>query len=314
MKDNYYTLVVDADTIIYRMSSFLEENYIEVEYQNNGRKKKFKNITEFKGRKKTELGGWLGDLNESRKGQKPFLLKDFEIIYKSKVIYPNEFAYKNIILTFKKLSELPWVKDIVIIVGGDSNFRFDVYPDYKKNRGQKPLKLIEIKDWFINTYKGNIIVSDNCEADDELSIIGWRAFNNNKDNIVLGGIDKDLLQIPGKHYNYDKDTITNIDEFTAHYKLCIQTITGDSTDNIKSVPSANDCIQNRYPIGIGGIGPVKAKRILEGCDSIESLYKEVEEVYKCFYLDDYKKYLNLTYKLVHLLEKKGEIKDFPFSE
>jgi len=309
-----YNLYVDFDTVLYRQIKGLQRDYIEVKHEPSGRTKDFKNITEFKGRKKTEVGGWLGDLNKSR--DSPFLLKEFEIIPKSEIIVGDSIAQKNVRNYIKELQELPWAKDIKLLIGGDNNFRYSVAKSYKSNRGPKPLRFLNIRKWFIDEFKDITTVCDGAEADDFLSIAGWYYWNKDKENsdFVACHIDKDCNTFPGKHWNYDKrGDIYEVDEFTAHYNLAIQCIVGDGIDGIDSVPKANDCMTLRYPIGKGGIGPVKAKRILKGCKTIKELYKEVEEVYKCYYDKDYKEPLNLTYKLVHLLIEKDRIDDFPFS-
>lgn len=319
MKDRKFNIYYDFDTILYRKIKGLQKDYISVEYQNNGRWKDFKNITEFKGNKKIKIEGWLGDINKERKKKKlsPFLLKDFKVENRSKVISSDDKAKESLAKYVDDLKKSEWIENFKLIIGGPKNFRYDVYADYKANRGPKPLRFSTIKDWFCKEYEDLIIISDGCEADDYLSIAAWHHWEKDKtenNTFCAGHIDKDEDQFPGWHYNFDKDKFYFIDEFTAHYNLCVQCIIGDkSTDNIPSVPKANDCIQNRYPIGIGGIGPKKVQKILHGCDTIEALYREVEEVYKCYYKDEYKEPLTTTYRLVKLLEKKGEFNlEFPF--
>ena len=235
-----------------------------------------------------------------------------------------EFAQKALRRRIESFYELPWVKSIKLCLGGDSNFRKDIFPEYKSQRPPKPLRFKEVKRLFIEEFQDIMKISDNCEADDDVSVMGWWGWNVEKyhksvdsgweNPVVMCHIDKDGDQVPGLHYDFDKNNLYEINEFTAHYNLAVQCIIGDKTDGILSVPKANVCVQERYAIGKGNIGPAKAKKILRGCESVESLYKEVEELYKCYYKEDYKSPLNLTYKLVHLLEKKDEIKDFPFQE
>lgn len=315
-----WNLSLDFDTVLYQKCKGLENNYIEVEYQNNGRKKEFKNVTEFRGNKKVKLGGWLGSVNKKRKKKKqhPFLLKDFTVVHKSRQIAKDEAAKKALDYYVKELKELHWVDTVKLYIDGGGNFRKGIYEYYKSNRGDKPLRFNNIKDWFCDKYKDIIILSEGAEADDYLSEEGWYNWRKYGEDskFCAGYIDKDCDQWPGYRWNYIKrGEIYLIDEFTAHFNLCIQCIIGDkNTDNIPGVPKVNDCIQERYLVGLGGVGIVKAKRILEGCKTIKELYKEVEETYKCYYGNDYKKPLNLTYKLVKLWENKGEIRDFPFTK
>ena len=86
------------------------------------------------------------------------------------------------------------------------------------------------------------------EADDLVSI--WAHESRNHDEqYVICGIDKDLLQIPGNHYNYGKDSWKFVDDDAAHYNLMLQCLIGDNSDNIP---------------GIKGVGPKKAEKILKG--------------------------------------------------
>ena len=52
---------------------------------------------------------------------------------------------------------------------------------------------------------------------------------------VICGIDKDLKQIPGNHYNYNKKVHDFVDDDTAHYNLMLQCLIGDSSDNIPGI-------------------------------------------------------------------------------
>jgi hypothetical protein len=311
-----YNLYIDFDTILYQKVLQTQKSYIEVEYKNNGRKKVFNNITQFRGRGKVKISGWLGDENKKRKSKKlnPFLLKDFNIEHKTKIVCGDDKAKDSLIKYINELRNYEWVKSLKILLGGPTNFRYNLHPQYKIGR-TKPLRFKEIKDWFCKEFKDIVVLSENAEADDWASIAAWYYWKKEgKDSdFLLGHCDKDEDTLPGNHWDYLKNKFYFIDEFTAHYNLCVQCIMGDkTTDNIPGVPEVNNCIQGRYPIGLGGIGPVKAKLMLNGCKNIPELYKEVEEIYKCFYGNKYKEHLNITYKLVHLLEEKNKIVDFPF--
>ena len=59
--------------------------------------------------------------------------------------------------------------------------------------------------------------------------------------------DKDLKQIPGLHYDFDKKDLVEVSEETAFRNLCYQMIVGDSTD----------CIP-----GLKGYGPKKAETLM----------------------------------------------------
>lgn len=133
--------------------------------------------------------------------------------------------------------------DMRIAFTGSTNWRKDIYPDYKFNRAtvRKPIAFKPMRDWFMEHYP--CLMADRLEADDIMGIQATR-----DPGLVLVSIDKDLRGIPGWLFNPKKD------EFPKHSTKAeadlwhmTQTLTGDTTDN--------------YP-GCPGIGPVKAQAIL----------------------------------------------------
>ena len=61
------------------------------------------------------------------------------------------------------------------------------------------------------------------EADDLVSIWAYEAIDNNEEYVICG-IDKDLLQIPGQHYNYGKDTWQLVNEKDISWRTTIEAI------------------------------------------------------------------------------------------
>jgi len=129
-------------------------------------------------------------------------------------------------------------------------FRNEIYPIYKKQREavDKPSLYIELTEWLKNQYEvGNWRIHPTLEADDVLGIIqtGMPAMIDT----VIVSIDKDMLTIPGKHLNPNKDDgVIEIDLDTANYNWMTQTLTGDRVDNYKGAP---------------GIGPKAAAKYLD---------------------------------------------------
>tara|TARA_R110000823_G_scaffold54623_6_gene133995 strand:- start:695 stop:1531 length:837 start_codon:yes stop_codon:yes gene_type:complete len=148
----------------------------------------------------------------------------------------------------------------IYAVKGNDNYRKKLSSDYKSTR---PDLDQEIKDKlnFLHAHAMNkgAVASTGMEADDLVSIWAYEA-REKEEQYVICGIDKDLLQIPGNHYNYGKDTWTFIDDLTGNYNLMLQCLTGDNSDNIK---------------GIKGIGPKKAAKILEGIDTPADRWERV---------------------------------------
>ena len=79
---------------------------------------------------------------------------------------------------------------------GSNNFRKTIYPEYKANRTQpKPKWLQECREFAIKNL-GAELAPDTLEADDALAIY-------QTDNTIICSLDKDLLQIEGKHFQWE---------------------------------------------------------------------------------------------------------------
>ena len=152
--------------------------------------------------------------------------------------------------TMKDISAQCFMPDLQVAVKGKGNFRKDIYPDYKANR---PNLADDMKEALTYGHKHmeekwGAIRADGMEADDLVSIWAYEA-RELEEPYVIVGIDKDLKQIPGNHYNFKKREHCFVDDDLANYNLMVQCLTGDTSDNIP---------------GIRGIGPKKAERILQG--------------------------------------------------
>jgi len=146
-------------------------------------------------------------------------------------------------------------------ITGKTNFRNEiaVTAPYKGNRtAPKPKHLELIRDYLVSAW--DFKISDNEEADDCIAI--EHVANNYQ--TIIASIDKDFMQLKGKHWNYVKKEMKEVSEHEALINFYMQVLTGDRTDNI---------------IGIKGIGPVKAERILAGCESAAEMYLACVEAY-----------------------------------
>jgi len=85
---------------------------------------------------------------------------------------------------------------------------------------------------------------------------------------VIVSVDKDLLQIPGFHYNFVKKEKSCVTKEQGIKHFYTQLLTGDTSDNIQGCP---------------GIGVAKAARFLAGLSTEESLFQQVVGVYKTQY-------------------------------
>lgn len=123
-----------------------------------------------------------------------------------------------------------------LFIGGPGNFREKIatVKEYKGNRpDDKPFHYQNIRDYLTQYWKAEVV--HGCEAEDEVSIQARRL---PEEDVVIAAIDKDCDQIPGRRYDYTKKIHYNISEFEAWRWAWVQTLSGDSTDNI---PGAFRC-------------------------------------------------------------------------
>lgn len=142
-------------------------------------------------------------------------------------------------------------------LSGEKNFRKEINPEYKANRKDivKPQYLIDCKNYLISEYGAT--VTDGYEADDALGI-------NQVEESVICSIDKDLLMIPGMHYNFVKKEYHEISEIDGLKQFYRQMLIGDTADNIR---------------GVDKIGKVKAAKLIDHLETEEEMYHTVSDLY-----------------------------------
>ena len=145
---------------------------------------------------------------------------------------------------------------------GKSNFRKELatVKEYKGNRkhSRHPLHLADIRKYLISQHGAKL--TDGQEADDDLGI----RLTELGDCGIIATIDKDLLMVPGKHYNWVNNTklITTPEQGLQYFYT--QLLVGDSTDNIPGCP---------------GIGGKRAEKALHGLTDEKSLWQAVYDLY-----------------------------------
>lgn len=157
----------------------------------------------------------------------------------------------------------PWVGDYQGYLTGSNNYRKDiaVTAPYKGNRvGTKPKHYGLIREYLEKAWGCEVV--EGQEADDAIGIKAYEI--GDIEEYIIMSIDKDLDMIRGWHYNFIKDTKYLIDDQQAIKHFYMQLLTGDRVDNI---------------IGLKGIGPKKAAKILEDCITEADMYKAVLEAY-----------------------------------
>lgn len=149
-------------------------------------------------------------------------------------------------------------------LSGEDNFRKEIYPAYKANRTQpKPIHLQAAQYYAVKEL--NAEAEMHLEADDLLGI-------NQDENSIICSLDKDLLQIPGRHFQWEISTSkytkpekfldqTEIEGLRSFYEQCIK---GDTSDNVK---------------GIAGLGEVKARKALADCQTEQEMFSIVKGLY-----------------------------------
>lgn len=157
--------------------------------------------------------------------------------------------------------------EVEIFLSGSANFRKEIFPAYKANRLElkKPRHLNAVKEYLILRWGAE--VTDGYEADDALGIaqepvVGYT---------TICSIDKDLLQVPGSHYNFVTGVFSDIDELQGCRNFYYQLVLGDKGDN---VPGYDGKMRVKWP---NFLYPIKAS--IDSCNTPLEMYQVVKEVY-----------------------------------
>lgn len=137
--------------------------------------------------------------------------------------------------------------DLVIALKGRGNFRTAIFPEYKMNRRNtiRPILLAPMMEYIHATYR--TFERPMLEGDDILGILATSDKIIKGEKIIVSE-DKDLLQIPGLHYQGPTEGLRPVSVEQGDYMHMLQTLTGDAVDNYKGCP---------------GVGPKTAQKILE---------------------------------------------------
>jgi len=148
-----------------------------------------------------------------------------------------------------------------LFLTGKDNFRNNIAITavYKGNRtAPKPEHLPALRQHMVQEW--GAVVVEGQEADDAIAIEATVL----KDTCIVSSVDKDLDQIAGWHYNFVKKQGYHVTPEQGMHSFYRQILTGDAADNI---------------IGLQGIGPVKAEKILVEAFDEEALYAACLEAY-----------------------------------
>jgi DNA polymerase-1 len=158
---------------------------------------------------------------------------------------------------------------VYLSCGREDSFRAKLNPKYKAHRKQeKPLHYNALKEHLKAQWHAVQAVEE--EADD---LIGIAQTENH--NTIACTIDKDILYgLEGNKYNFVKEEMFYTSQEEATLFFYKQLLMGDKADNI---------------LGIPGIGPVKASKILEDSADFgeEVLYTTVVDAYRNWLKDEW---------------------------
>jgi hypothetical protein len=186
-----------------------------------------------------------------------------EYIWSRKEIEPVENALNALEASISYIMRQTGAEQYEIYLSGPNNFRnaIAVTKPYKGNReGQaKPVHYAALRRTLLETYNAQI-PDDGLEADDLLGI----RLGELGDSGVVVSIDKDLLQIPGRHYNWVTGDDVVIQPKDGHLYLGCQIISGDPTDNVPGLP---------------GLGEAKARKLLGAAANPKDMLARIRAEY-----------------------------------
>lgn len=170
---------------------------------------------------------------------------------------PEEIALLRTNKMMRDIIEETGASGYLAFLSGPNNFRKEIYPEYKANRKDvvKPIHLVACRQFLCAEW--NAIVTDGYEADDALGM-----YQN--EETVICSIDKDLLMIPGNHYNFVKKEFYSVDELEGLRSLYRSALVGDKADNIH---------------GVRGIGKVKAAKLIDVLTDEKDMYNTCCQLY-----------------------------------
>jgi len=153
------------------------------------------------------------------------------------------------------------------VLSPSTNFRYREYnvAPYKGQRLAKDERFQDIERIvkLRLSDKWKFYMAIDMEADDAVCAFA-ELYKSHAIEYTVCSPDKDMRQIPGKHYDYKKNEHLEVSDDQAFYNLCVQLLMGDKTDNI---------------LGLPGIGEVKARKILDANDSSMTYLMSVKTSY-----------------------------------
>ena len=153
--------------------------------------------------------------------------------------------------------------EVEVALSSSTCFRKDIDPSYKENRkNREPVLLYKaLRVAMEKMFSTHMLAR--LEADDVLGIL---ATTPTEKEVIIVSVDKDLSQIPGKHFNPGKPEkgIQEVSVWEGELFFYTQLLSGDASDN--------------YP-GCPRVGPVGAKSLLKGVTTHEACWEKIVHAY-----------------------------------
>lgn len=188
----------------------------------------------------------------------------------SHVLHSTKLWVENVINRF------PGAEYTLYLTDGPSNFRLDLYPEYKANRkAPKPKLYHAIRDYLVE--KWGAVVIEGMEADDAVAI----ALHKDSEAVCVSD-DKDLKTVAGKHFSPREAEagVVEISELEALRFFYTQLLTGDAVDNIPGVGALPDDMWEKWELPKRkGVGVKSAQHILTDAENEWEMFERVRECY-----------------------------------
>lgn len=209
----------------------------------------------------------------------------------------DEIIEKGVRKVQKRIAEMRsrfYNPEIRAGVGGEGNFRYDIFPEYKSRNKAEPktiLKDLAKISIDVAISEGWVIPAHGKEADDLVRMWSFEAKAEGR-KFIVGHLDKDLDCIAGQHFNYRTNAIYDVTVEQAMHHYFTQIVVGDSTD---SIPGAHQ------------IGPKRAAERFAHCKTLEDYQEATVEAYMFAHPDDWYERLTLNGKLIHMWRWEGDL-------
>ena len=163
---------------------------------------------------------------------------------------------------------------MVIDSGDETVFRKEIYPQYKANRLSRPDDFNPQEDRILRIVRDagiQIFVKPRFEADDVIATLAKRLCNQGYETFIVSN-DKDLRQILNdctKMYDPYENIVTDPAKlfekhgYTPAQAVEVQTLIGDSTDNVPGIP---------------GVGPKTAVKLIQKYGTADAVLKHLDEL------------------------------------